>query len=161
MTTLEWLFLGLVGVPLGVIASYPAHIWITFRGERGSAPKTTAPSSVSVIVPLRGAEEGLEANLQSILCQELSVLAQVLFCVEEGTDAAAAIARRLITRYAPGSARLVLTGPAGRELGKLHNLTEGARAAHGDLLVFVDSDARLPTRTFLREFTAPLSRAEV
>src|SRR5262249_12788054 len=29
------------------------------------------------------------------------------------------------------------------------------------LLVFVDSDARLPTRTFLREFTAPLSRAEV
>lgn len=156
----EWVLLGLAGVPLLLFKSYSAHAWFAFRRTRGGHPGR-AEHRVSVIVPLRGAEPGLEENLTSILEQDLPGEYEVLFCAEERSDDAVPIVEALLAGRFGVRARLVYSGPAGLELGKLHNLMAGTDAARGSLLVFVDSDARLPTRSYLEEFIAPLSRPDV
>jgi|GEM_PF-661835 len=156
----EWIGWGLVGLPLALIASYPLHAWIAFRSARTTAPSMPG-GRVSVIVPLRGEDAGLQANLSSLLDQESLGDYEVLLCVEGLSDGAVPVLEELLARDARRRARLVLSGPSGRELGKLHNLMAGVTEATGSILVFVDSDARLPSRTYLAGFIAPLSRPGV
>lgn len=155
----EWMFQGLSGLPLLLFQSYPIHAWVAFR-KAGVAPEAEASQRVSVIVPLHGAEPELRSNLRSLLEQDSLADYEVLLCMEDASDDAAAIVEQLSAEI-PGRARLVFSGPAGAELGKLHNLMAGVAAASGSLFVFVDGDARLPSRTYLAKFIAPLANPSI
>jgi cellulose synthase/poly-beta-1,6-N-acetylglucosamine synthase-like glycosyltransferase len=130
----------------------------SLKGERARAayyrarltrdtPTATPPATV--IVPVKGVDEGLSENLTALAELdypdfELIVVARSEQDVPPGVT--------------PPGARLVLAGkPQGQESEKIHNLLEAvgqARPASG-IFVFADSDGRVP-RGWLRALAAAL-----
>ncbi len=151
-----WLVVALVaiGIPAVVVASYPIHAAIVLRRSR-AYPTNGPAESISIIVPVKGLDEGRTLALAQLMAQRTTGFLEWLFCVEEESDPALAELRGLAARH-PGHARILITGPCGERLGKLHNLIAGVAAARGDWLVLIDSDTILPHRRYLRHFTAPL-----
>lgn len=143
-----------LGLPTAVVLSYPFHAWLARRRSRRYGPGG-AGSSTSIIVPVKGPDEGRSAVLRRLMDQRLAGDTEWLFCVEDEEDPAVPALRRLVEGD-PRRVHLVITGPSGRRLGKLHNLIVGIQRARGEQLVFVDADTILPHDEFLHEFTAPL-----
>jgi ceramide glucosyltransferase len=114
-----------------------------------------------VIVPCRGMDVGLSRNLHSLFHQDYRDY-QIRFVVENESDPACAVIRRLILEHPQKLAELQIAGEAQREGQKVHNL----RHATGDLppdveyLAFVDSDARLRPQ-WLRAMLTRLDRPGV
>lgn len=143
-----------IGIPAIVVASYPIHAAIVLRRSR--AYLTDRPAeSISIIVPVKGLDEGRTLALAQLMAQRTTGSLEWLFCVEEASDPALAELRGLAVRH-PGRARILIAGPCGERLGKLHNLIAGVTAASGDWLVLIDSDTILPHPRYLQYFTAPL-----
>jgi ceramide glucosyltransferase len=151
-----WFVVALVaiGIPAIVVASYPIHAAIVLRRSR-AYPTGLPAASISIIVPVKGLDEGRAFALAQLMAQRTNGSVEWLFCVEEPSDPALAGLHGLTARH-PDRARILITGPSGQRLGKLHNLIEGVAAARGEWLVFVDSDTILPHARYLQHFTAPL-----
>jgi len=155
MIDLTWLLL----IPAIVVLSYPLHAaWLFRRQQRALRPATGCPQGcrISLIVPVRGLDEEVEANLASWLDQDLPRPWELLVCVEDEDDPVVSVIRRVQAVRGDGL-RLLITGRGHASLGKMHNLLSGIAAARGDLFVFVDSDARFPDLTYLQRFVRPLA----
>src|SRR3984893_17238015 len=100
---------------------------------RGQAPL------LSIVVPARNEERAVEAAVRSLLAQDYPSC-EVIVVDDRSTDRTADILRALAT----DSRLRVVSGvePPEGWLGKPHALFQGARAARGELLLFVDADVR-------------------
>jgi hypothetical protein len=105
-------------------------------------PAENPDPSVSVIVPMRGKTLDTLALLHLIAITSPTPHYEVILALEDERDPAYPLAEEIVEVY-PGTARIVLSGPAGRHVGKIHNLNAGYRAAHGDLIAFVDADVQV------------------
>lgn len=148
-----------IGIPTIVVASYPIHAMIARHRSRRYADGRPA-RSISVIVPVKGLDEGRATALARMVAQSTGGTIEWIFCVEDAADPAVPELETLAASR-PESVRIVITGPAGQRLGKLHNLIEGVPHARGEWLVLIDSDTILPHDGYLRDFTAPLHDARV
>lgn len=104
-------------------------------------PADSAPS-VSAIVPLHGKTLDTLALLHLMAITRPTNRYQLIFVLEDSTDPAYPLAREMVESY-PGLAEIVISGPAGSHVGKLHNLNAGYQAARGDLIAFIDSDVQI------------------
>ena len=110
--------------------------------------------SVSIIKPTRGADQSALRNFRSFCDQEYGGNHELLFCVEEPSDPAVPVIRRVMAEYPDKQVRLIFSEPAdSRSFGKLKNMTAGVAASSYDVVIFSDSDARVPP-TFLRDTVA-------
>jgi ceramide glucosyltransferase len=134
----------------------------SLRGERTRAAYVTArlsekPDSLppaSVIVPVKGPDEGLRENLAALASLDYPDYELIVTA-----HSAADIPRGVL----PPRVKVVLAHGAGAESSeKVQNLVAAVRATRrrSDLFAFADSDARV-TRGWLRALAAPLSSAEV
>jgi len=119
------------------------------RAARG-LPRGFLPR-VSVVIPARDEVGEIERTVRSHLEQDYPDL-QVVVVDDRSTDGTAKVLETLSREDSR------VTVVAGREppegwLGKPHALSQGARAAHGELLLFADADVRYDPRT-LREAVA-------
>ena len=111
------------------------------------APAATAgspPPPVSILVPARDEERGVEAGVGSLLGQDYPDF-EVVVVDDRSTDRTGEI----LARLAAAHPRLrVVRGeePPRGWLGKPHALWQAARAARGELLLFVDADVRYHPR---------------
>ncbi len=115
----------------------------------------------SIIVPCRGLDEGLCANLSALFVQHYPAY-EIIFVSDRADDPALAVANELargLSEQQPNvRARALVAGRATACGQKVHNL----RAAVSDLdassevIVFVDTDAR-PRPDWLRALVAPLA----
>lgn len=146
-----------IGIPALVVGSYPIHAVIALRRSRqvSRRARARAAESVSVLVPIKGLDEGRTHALAQMIAQRTGGSVEWLFCLENEADPAFPELRTVAARH-PESVRIVITGPSGRRLGKLHNLIEGVKYARGEWLVLIDSDTILPHDRYLRDFTTPL-----
>jgi ceramide glucosyltransferase len=145
-------------VPGLVVLSYPWHIGRLLRRRPGAGHgQENPPPAVTVIVPCRGLEENPTGNIQALLAQEFAGEGEILFCVESSADPVVPVLVEALQGAAGARARLVITGPAGSGLGKMHNLLGGYREASGQRLVFLDSDVFLPDSRYLQRFIADLA----
>ncbi len=104
-------------------------------------------SLVSIVVPARDEERSIEVGLRSLLAQRYPRF-EVIVVDDRSTDATPAILSRLSSdarlRVVPG------VEPPPGWLGKPHALAQGARAASGEILLFVDADVLYEPETLAR-----------
>lgn len=136
------------------------------EGEPQSEP---VPKGVSVIVPLRGATEGLERFLDDLLRQRGAQPLEVIVAVEETGDPAAFRVRelaksrdglRLVVAEEAQAEGLGIEGTGAEGTGKIASLIGGVHEATHDHLAFVDADVHLAPEA-LQRLVRPLSDPSV
>lgn len=143
----------LVAVPALVSLSYPVFL-ASRRGRRSPGSQAPFRPRIGVVIPVRGDEEGLDANVDAFLAQRGAGGVRLVFVAEDSEDAGLGVAR---TRSGGDPrVRIVVSGPAGADLGKGHNLSAGLERLDTEVCVFADSDARLPDPDFLERLVEPL-----
>lgn len=136
--------------------------YLNFFKRELAKPKPDFAPFVSVIVPCRGLDAGLEKNLDALFEQDFPAY-EVIFVTDDETDAAVEIIEKVSRKSARrAKSKLVISGKTSGESQKVHNLREAVLQVSGEaeIFVFVDSDAR-PARKWLRNLIAPLSDKKI
>jgi ceramide glucosyltransferase len=121
-------------------------------GPATSGPATSGPAAIrqpiSVLKPLHGLDEGLEANLRSFfgqryLCGDGRPAFEILCAARSAEDPALAMVDRLRAEFPEVPCQVIATGEPPYANAKVFSLeTMSQRAAH-PLLVMADSDVRV------------------
>ena len=133
-------------VPVAVSSTaYAAMMWVcargVVRGRRAPPPLPDRAPRISVLKPLAGFDDELEANLASF--GELDYPDyEILFGLASTNDPALAAARRFVANH-PGRARIVLTDPGNAINPKVAQLIDLDRKATGEIVVVSDSNVRV------------------
>lgn len=136
---LPWLLLLLVAgsslyCALTVVAA------LRYRAVRPPALRETPP--ISLLKPLAGIDDGLEANLRSCFSQQYPRF-EILFTVRHEDDPAVSLVERLRAEYPAIPSRLIVTGEPPYPNHKVYSLDLMLAAASHNLLVMSDSDTRV------------------
>lgn len=118
----------------------------------------------TVIVPLRGLDDGLHENITAVFSQDYPAY-EVIFVSDDAEDEAWAIVERARQDFRDESGptmRTLVAGPALDRGQKVQNLSVAASNVDraSEVLVFVDSDAR-PAINWLSSLVAPLEEETV
>ena len=112
---------------------------------------------ISVLKPLSGAEDQLEANLRTFFTQRYQTY-EILFAVRHADDAAVPTVEKLRAEYPSVPVRLIVTGEPPYPNAKVYSLDLMKTAARHELLVMSDSDIRATPEmlaTLAAEFADP------
>jgi len=134
--------------------------YLRFFKTELAKPRSEFAPFVTVIVPCRGLDDGLEENLRTLIEQNYPNY-EVIFVVDDRDDPAVAVIER-ISGKAAKKASLIVAVKADGCSQKVENLQEAVlhAADNSDAFVFVDSDAR-PSSQWLRHLVAPLQDKNV
>jgi ceramide glucosyltransferase len=105
-------------------------------GDVARAPRVT------ILKPLAGCDDDLEANLESFAAIDYPSF-EILLGVASPTDPALAVAARFVARHPRIEARLVVTDPDAATNPKVAQLAGLERSATGEVLVISDSNVRV------------------
>ena len=135
---------------IGVLACAGAAVTLARRlrtAPLDAVPPRSAFPSLSVLVPLKGADDATEAHLSSLVASILPCDVEYLFAVESSNDPAFAVCERVRLAHPELPVRIVLSGPAKGRMGKQHNLAAAAKAARYGIIACVDGDVRVAPGT--------------
>ncbi|MGH9901821.1 MAG: glycosyltransferase [Pyrinomonadaceae bacterium] len=161
-----WAFYFLAALVLwqSVVSLVGGFRYLAYVRREAGAKRPLFMPSASVIVPCRGMDEGLRANIGALFDQHYPSY-ELVFVSDRADDPALSIIEDVRRQYegrGVPSVRVIVAGRARACGQKVHNL----RAAVGEVdpssevLVFVDTDAR-PRRDWLRALVAPLADASI
>jgi len=128
------------------------------RRRRTPAALARAPS-VSILKPLAGTDDELDANLESFARIDYPAF-EIVLGVASTDDPAYGVARRFVARHPAIAARVVVTNPAAAVNPKVAQLVELDRAARGEVVVISDSNVRVG-RAYLDSLVRELERPGV
>jgi ceramide glucosyltransferase len=111
-------------------------VWHITNSRRAPLTRVTLP--ISVLKPLCGADDSLEANLETFFAQRYPNF-ELIFGVEDEADPAVIVVRRLMERHPSVQARIVAHGRQGLN-PKVANLRGIISAGTHDLVVISDSN---------------------
>ena len=129
-----------------------------FMQARNPGPK--APTAVTILKPLHGAEPGLFENLESFCLQDYAAPVQIVFGVHDEHDPAIRAVRALQVKYPALDLVLVADTALHGANGKVSNLINMQDAAKHDILVLADSDIAVGPR-WLAQVAGALARPGV
>jgi len=133
-----------------------------FKNELAK-PEASFTPFVSVIVPCRGVDEGLDENLGALFDQDYPDH-EIVFVVDDPDDGAVEIIKEVSRKGAKDAkkASLVVAPKAHQSGQKVENLREAVLHTNdrSQVFVFTDSDAR-PAKGWLRHLVAPLEEEKV
>ena len=152
---LSLVLFAMAGLGLAVIA---AQYLVLRRHVREASPAPRCTPLISILKPLCGVDDGLEANLAVFADLDYPDY-EVVLGLRSPRDAAWGVARAAARRW-PGRFRVVLQRGEPGLNPKVNQLVTLARAARGDLLVVSDSNVRVE-RGYLAEIAALLEDQEV
>jgi ceramide glucosyltransferase len=141
MALLPWILLGLALVGLvvfglGIVATLRHTDRPRFRVPEGDLPP------VSLLKPIKGAEEGLADNLRSFYRQEYPAGFEVVFATTEPDDPALPVARAVAAEFPEVPTRFVRSDPDYGLNPKVSNLAGALAAARHDLVLQSDANVR-------------------
>src|SRR5262249_26262801 len=113
---------------------------------------------VSVLKPVHGVDFGSEENFKSFCAQNYPNY-EILFAVNDYSDAAVPLIKRLINACPGREIRIVTGASFFGENRKVNNLIEMIRAAKHEILVITDGDVRVGP-DYLRSVVAPFESSE-
>ena len=146
----------LVGIGLKhyIIHSYLRHYSATYRPSEDYSP------SVSIIKPLFGLEGEDYENLASFCAQRYQGDWEVVFVVQDRSDAILKTIDRLRIEFPERRIRTTFSRKDPRITDKMNNLIQGAGQAGGDVLVFSDQPVRVQP-DYLETVLPPLADRRV
>jgi ceramide glucosyltransferase len=154
LDVIQAILLALVGGHIAWTVFMHLCTWTYFSGRGRSGRWRTGEPTVSIIKPVKGVDQSAITNFRSFCQQEYGGDYELLFCVEEPSDAAVPVIRRIMEEYPHKQIRLIFSDPKNsRSFGKIKNMIAGVAASSHEVIVFSDSDACAPP-TFLRETVA-------
>lgn len=139
------------------LASSIALVLMTRRARRKLLPDFTPP--VTIFKPLKGLDEGLEANLRSFFQLDYPTY-QLLFCVAGADDPAIEVVKALMAEFPDHDAELIIGCSAFGLNPKVESLAMMERSRRHDLILISDSNVRVRPE-YLRETTCYLSEPGV
>jgi ceramide glucosyltransferase len=129
----------LAGASLAASAALWACLAATLRHFRGAAPGP-ARRPMTLIKPVKGLDDAMEASFRSIAAADPERRLQVLVAIESGDDPAYPAAKAFAAAHPDRDISVLLTGPAGARMGKAHNMIEAYPAAKHPVVIFSDAD---------------------
>lgn len=151
LLALFWFF-STSAIALGLNSWRAGRLHLQWSAESVQRPAGDWLPPVTLIVPVKGGEEGLRENLESLLAQDHPDFELLIVARTDGDPALVDL------RNLPG-ARIVLAGEGPPNTGeKIVNLLAAVNQARpsSEVLAFADSDGRVE-RTWLRGLIAPLA----
>jgi ceramide glucosyltransferase len=155
MTGVALLFLSLAGAGLAMLGVEGRALR---RKLSGPAPSPRGAPGISVLKPLRGIDDDLEANLATFAAQDWPGC-EVLLGLHDLSDPAEPLARAAVERW-PGRFRVVVQEGERGMNPKVSQLAGLAAAARHGILVISDSNVRVGPG-YLAEIAAWLEDPEV
>ncbi len=145
-----------------ILAIAPLAYYITailatvrfFSRERSRPPSEFRPP-VSILKPVRGLDFGSYENFSSFCRQDYEEY-EILFCVNEMSDPAVPVIRRVMAEFPQRRIRILSGAPQLGTNRKVNNLALLAREARHDFLAQSDADVRVGPN-YLREVMAPFA----
>ncbi|MGK9167834.1 bacteriohopanetetrol glucosamine biosynthesis glycosyltransferase HpnI [Inquilinus limosus] len=135
-----------------------AAIVLTGRLARRPVPAPAAFPPITVVKPLHGVEPGLFENLASFCVQDYPGPVQILLGVADPRDPAVEVAERLRRAFPRATLELVADPRRHGSNRKVSNLINMAERIRHEVVVFSDSDVRVPAdhlRRMVAELQAP------
>lgn len=131
---------------------------LRFAARQKRVPRSQFTPRVSVLKPVHGVDFGSEENFRSF-CTQSYPNYEVLFAVNDESDAAVPVIRRLIAEFPERKIRLISGAPFLGENRKVNNLVAMLREANHEIVVITDGDVRVGP-DFLRSVIAPFEHSE-
>lgn len=125
--------------------------------QGGLKSRWARPPQVSLIIPCRGVDPGLELNLEAFFRQQYSDI-QILLVTGDRDDPCFPILEETAARFPAVRSQILLAGVCSGRSQKVHNLLYALHFVrrHDEVLAFGDSDVR-PDRDWLAKLVEPLS----
>ena len=115
----------------------------SYLGHRPAGLERAVP--ISVLKPLSGVDEGLEANLRSIFAQKYSDF-EILFAVHDTGDPAIHVVEKLRQEFPAIPTHFIISGDPPYPNAKVYSLDRMLASARHELVVMSDSDVRVSPR---------------
>ncbi len=101
--------------------------------------------SFSILKPIAGLEAGLYENLRSACNQDYGGFFEVVLCLHDESDAAMAVARRIVDQF-PETVRIAVGTTPGIRNPKIANLSKAGAEPRGEMVIIADSDIGVDRR---------------
>jgi ceramide glucosyltransferase len=128
-------------------------IWHRPTTRQKKSPASSSPSQdyplVSLLKPVKGMDDGLEANLESFYQLDYP-LYEILFAVDDWQDESCALIKKLAARYPVIHTKILATGDPLTENPKIHKLSWLESESRGRLLWVTDASVRVEPQTLRR-----------
>jgi ceramide glucosyltransferase len=152
-------FFAAISVYLGVLSLRGGIRFARYLHSESGRQYPEFTPFVSVFLPLRGIDDGLQENIAAVLAQNYPGY-EIVFVSDSKNDPAwqnVENARQSSTSESGPSIKKVIAGPATDRGQKVHNLSVAIDHADpaSEVFIFVDSDARVSSN-WLRALAAPL-----
>jgi len=134
--------LALLALLSGALVYSLLSIIAAFRYLGVRPPELSWKEPISILKPLAGLDDGLEANLQTFFAQDYRSF-EIVFAVREDSDPGVGVVEKLRREYPHVPTRLVATGEPPYPNAKVFSLDLMLSVAANDLVVMSDSDIRV------------------
>lgn len=159
IATLEYILLAVVGFGILYTAAAVVLLYHRKRQARSVSAAQSIKPPVSILKPLKGIDEDLEANLRSFFELDYPRF-ELLFGINDIDDPAIALVQKLRRQFPDVPSRLVVTERRAGVNPKVNNLINIYPFARFDHLVISDSNVRV-SPDYLSVLTAPMSDPKV
>ncbi len=99
---------------------------------------------MTVVKPVRGLDEAMIPGLEAIIEADPGKRVQILIAMENADDPAYAACRAFMAAHPGRDVEVVLSGPAGGRMGKIHNMIAALPRAKHPHVIFSDADTVAP-----------------
>lgn len=123
-----------------------AGLWACLLATRAhfrGAPAGPNDLPMTLIKPVKGLDDAMEAGFRSIAESDPLRSLQVIVALESADDPAYPVARGFVDAHPGRDYCVVLTGPSGPRMGKIHNMIEALPRAKHRVILFSDADTRV------------------
>jgi ceramide glucosyltransferase len=158
MTSCLWLVCILLAIIVRVYSLSAAALVARFASE--PKPLLAHPENVSLLKPLFGAENGLDANLASFCAQDYPATTEIVFGVQDANDPAVASVLNLRAKFPASEIVLATNSQSAGRNPKIANILNMIPMTRHDVLILSDSDMMVGP-DYVRDVVAALQQPEV
>jgi ceramide glucosyltransferase len=157
-------FLAAISIWLGLVSLRGGVRFVRYLQAEVAKEYPEFTPFVTVFVPCRGIDDGLNENITAIFAQDYPQF-EIIFVSDRADDPALTVieeARTSFKRESGPTMRIVIAGPTTDSGQKVHNLrvAVGEADQKTEIFAFVDTDAR-PQKLWLRSLVAPLQDEQI